>query len=275
MSERESYPHGVPCWVDALVPDVGAARRFYGGVFGWEFDGPAPMGGNPDGEYYVARVRGRDVAGIGSLPPGRPEAGHMTQVRVESADEAARTAEGAGGHVLAPPFDVPPVGRMAVIQDPAGGQFAVWEARGREGAELVNEPGAWSMSALHVADPDAVIPFYSELFGWNAEAAGPGMWLLRLPGYVGGEPSQPVPRDVVALIEQDPQAARGFWRADFWIADLDAAASAVGELGGRVIDPPAEIPGLPFKAALIADPAGATFSLSQLLLEDATAGAPA
>ncbi|HEY8466099.1 MAG TPA: VOC family protein [Solirubrobacterales bacterium] len=275
MSERESYPHGVPCWVDALVPDPEAARRFYGGVFGWEFEGPVPMAGNPDGAYYLARVRGRDVAGVGSLPPGMPGAGHMTHVRVESAGEAARAAEKAGGHVLAPPFDVPPVGRMAVLQDPGGGQFAAWEAAGRDGAQLVNEPGAWSMSALHVADPDAVIPFYAELFGWHAEPAGPGAWLLRLPGYVGGEPEQPVPRDVVALIEQDPEAARGFWRTDFWIADLDAAARAIPELGGRVIDPPAPIPGLPFKAALVADPAGATFSLSQLLLERAETRAAA
>lgn len=265
MSERAAYPHGVPCWVDALVDDVDAARRFYAGVFGWEFDGPAPMSGNPDGAYYVARVRGRDVAGVASLPRGRPQAGHMTHVRVDSADEAARKAEAAGGHVLAPPFDTPPAGRMAVIQDPVGAQFAAWEASAREGAELVNEPGAWSMSVLHTADPEAAIPFYAEVFGWNAEPAGDDAWLLRLPGYVGGEPEQPVPRDVVALIERDSQAARGSWLTDFWIADLDAAARAIPQLGGRVIEPPAPIPGLPFKAALVADPAGATFSLSQLL----------
>jgi len=68
MSEREEYPAGVPCWVETLQPDPRAARDFDGPLFGWEFAGPGFMPGDLPGEYFVARVEGRDVAGIGSLP---------------------------------------------------------------------------------------------------------------------------------------------------------------------------------------------------------------
>ena len=63
MSQRDDYEPGVPCWVDTLQPDPEAAMAFYGALFGWEFAGPGPMG------YSVARLRGRDVAGVGSQPP--------------------------------------------------------------------------------------------------------------------------------------------------------------------------------------------------------------
>ncbi len=68
MSERGRYPAGVPCWVDTAQPDSKAALDFYGSILGWEFAGPGPMPGGIPGQYFVAQVNGRDVAGIGSLP---------------------------------------------------------------------------------------------------------------------------------------------------------------------------------------------------------------
>jgi uncharacterized protein len=62
MSERDNYPPGVPCWVQILAPDPKAAIDFYGRLFGWKFMGPGPMVSNPRGQYYVAQVRGREVA---------------------------------------------------------------------------------------------------------------------------------------------------------------------------------------------------------------------
>ena len=268
MSERETFPHGVPCWVDVPAPDPDAARNFYGAVLGWEFDGPGEMPGDPSGEYWVARLRGRDVAGVSSMPAqGLP--GWNTYVRVDSADAAAVAVREAGGEVTVEPFDVPPAGRLAVVADPGGATFCVWEAGVREGAKLVNEPSAWSMSALHTADPETVMPFYRAAFGWEAEAFGPpeaGFWIWRLPGFVGGEPEQPVPRDVVATMARADEEAPS-WRPDFWIADVDRAAAAAAEHGGSAIEGPADVPGIPFRSAVLEDGAGAVFSLSQLLVE--------
>ncbi len=204
MSRRDAYPAGVPCFVDTLTADVEAAKGFYGGIFGWEFAGPGPMPGDPPGAYFVARVGGDDVAGVGTLPAqsaGAVPPAWNTHVAVDSADEAAARATAAGGSVLVKAFDAPPAGRMAVIADPAGGVLTVWEAGDRAGAARVNEPSAWAMSLLTTPDPDAAKAFYGELFGWEADAFGP-VWLFRLPGYVGGEPAQPVPRDVIAAMRR-------------------------------------------------------------------------
>jgi predicted enzyme related to lactoylglutathione lyase len=272
MSERERYPPGVPCWVETLQRDPREALEFYRGVFGWEFVGPGPMPGRR-GEYFVARVRGRDVAGVGSAagPDAARTPSWSTFVRVASADETAETARRAGGVVRDGPFDVLPAGRMAVLDDPAGATFCVWEARAREGAQVVNEPRAWAMSLLHTPDPEGAKAFYGATFGWKAEpfeAGGARLTLWRLLGYVGGEPEQPVPRDVVAVMvptggSGTPGEVRAHWGVGFWIESVERAAEDALRLGGKVVVPPDEAPG--FRTAVLADPEGAAFSVSQLV----------
>jgi uncharacterized protein len=157
------------------------------------------------------------------------------------------------------PFDALPAGRMAVLRDPEGAVFAAWEAGDRHGAQLVNEPSAWAMSALSTNDPDRARHFYATLFGWEADAFGPEVTLLRRPGYVGGEPAQPVPRDVVAVMT--PGQGEAAWNVDLWVDDADRIAAEASELGGAVVVEPRTIPG--FRNAVIADPAGAVVSVSQ------------
>jgi predicted enzyme related to lactoylglutathione lyase len=267
VSERETYPHGVPNWVEALVPDPRRATEFYEAIFGWEFTGPGKMPGEGSSEYFVARLRGRDVAGIGALPAGAPHPAWTTHIRTDSAAATSAAATASGGEVVREAFDVPPVGRMSVLGDPAGARFVAWEADGREGAQLVNEPGAWAMSALHTSDPESAKGFYGSLFGWENESFGGPVSMFRLPGFVGGEPQQPVPRDVVAaMIDTGTDGSTpAYWRPDFWVADLDGVAAKALELGGSVTEQPAEVPGVPMRSGVLADPYGATFSVTQLL----------
>lgn len=247
MSERDSYPPGVPCWVDNLVGEVDAALRFYAELFGWEFDGPGP------GDYFVARVRSRDVAGLGQAPTG-VSAGWNTYVSVASVDDAVRAADS----VLVEPADVLPAGRLAAIQDPAGAIIGLWEPADREGCQLVNEAGAYAMSALHTPDVDTAARYYRDMFGWENEPFAPGVSLFRLPGYVGGEPAQPVPRDVIAVMAKDDGPAR--WSVDFWVPDVDALAGRVPGLGGRMVVAPFD--SIPTRQAVLADPFGAVFSVT-------------
>ena len=265
MSERDHYPPGVPCWVDTAQPDPGAAVDFYAALFGWEFAGPGQM---PDGgQYFVARVGDRDVAGVSSMPAHHdpPGAAWNTYVAVTSADEAAERVSAAGGSVLAGPFDAPPAGRMAVVCDPAGAPFSVWEAGERHGAQRINEPGAWAMSMLRTGESDRSARFYESVFGWTSDvvdAGGATFTLLRLPGYVGGEPEQSVPRDVVAVVVPPGGGGPAAWVVDFWVRSADDAAATARERGGAVIVEPRETPG--FRTAVIADPHGAVLSVSQL-----------
>jgi predicted enzyme related to lactoylglutathione lyase len=274
VSERDGFDAGVPCWVDTWQDDAEAAARFYAAVFGWEIEETTSPGA--ERRYFMCRLRGRDVAAIGSPIPeaAPPTPVWTTYVAVESAGETAAQAREAGGMVIAGPVESMDGGRLAFIADPSGAVLAAWEQGGHRGVQLVNEPSAWAMSALHTREPDACKAFYGALFGWETEsfATGAGdaeIALFRLPGFVGGEPTQPVPRDVVAvMIEMDshgmPAELPPHWGVDFWIADADAATAKAVELGGTVHVPPTDRP--PFRTAALGDPAGAAFTVSQLRL---------
>jgi predicted enzyme related to lactoylglutathione lyase len=266
MSERDGFQPGVPSWVDVTGPDADRLTSFYGAVFRWDFTGPGEIPGYPPGKYFVAQLRGRDVAGVASLPPQSGGPRWNTYIEVESVDRTAADIEQAGGRILAQPFDAPPAGRIAMAADPTGASFAIWEPRERRGAQLVNEPSAWSMSALSTPDRDAAAAFYNAVFGWTLDTFQAGdmeVGLFRLPGYVGGEPQQPVPRDLVATIA--PPGGETGWSVDFWTDDVERAVAAAEQHGGNVVSPVSEtIPN--FREAVLADPNGVPFSVSQLML---------
>jgi uncharacterized protein len=273
MSERDGYRHGVPCWVDTWQSDPGPTVAFYEGIFGWDAQNVRP----PDSHevYFICRLRGRDVTAVGApIPDGAPPTPvWTTYVWVDSADATAAAVKAAGGSlVIEPePFDSPDGGRMAVIADPEGAVLVAWEPGEHRGAQLVNEPGAWSMGVLNTRDPDRAKAFYGEVFGWESETFAMGaaeMVLFRLSGYEGGEPSQPVPRDVVGvMLEMEthglPKDMPPNWSVDFWIDDAEAAVARAEDLGGAVIVPPSD--SAAFRQAVIADPGGAATSISQPL----------
>jgi uncharacterized protein len=255
MSQRDGYEPGVPCWVTAMTTDVDAAADYYGGLFGWSYE--------DGGGFLTAKLRGRDVAAIAPLAPGfdpPPPPDWLTQVSVETAEGAIERIERAGGRVLAGPLEFE-IGRLVVGEDPGGAVFNAWEPRERKGAQLVNEPGAWAMSRLDTPDPERAAAFYGEVFGWTTEAFGP-VTMFRLPGYVGGEPEQPVSREVVAVMMPAPDGATARWAVDFWVDDLDAAVARSEQRGGTTVQAPFEAP--PGRSAVLADPAGVTFSISQV-----------
>jgi len=275
MSERDDYPPGVPCWVETLQADPHAAIEFYASVFGWEFAGPASIAADTAGEYYVARLRGRDVAGVGRLqsPSTTRTPAWTTYVRVDDVSHTASRATQAGGNVLVAPLEAPPAGSLAILADPAGAPFGIWEPQERQGAQLVNEASAWSLSLLNTTDLARAKAFYGTLFGWETEPFGEsGMEVFRRPGYVGGQPLQPVPRDTVAVVAPLDAGADGRvstqrprWDVDFWIDGVDAAAERAAAGGGTVIVAPFDLG--QFRTAVLADPAGAVFSISQLMIE--------
>ena len=257
MSERDGYQPGVPCWVDTWQPDPEAALAFYTGLFGWQADADGSR------DYLMCRLRGRDVAAIGRLADGSPAA-WTTYVWADDPDAAAAKATEAGGSVVKEPFDALDGGRMAVLADPAGAVFGLWRPGAHSGAQLVNEPGAWAMSQLVTPDQEGAIRFYGEVMGWETDTFGSGeaavaMW--RVPGYVGGEPEQPVSREVVAVMAPGGDAPP-HWSVDFWVRDTQAAAARAEELGGSVVMPPFDTP--VGTTAILADPAGATFSVSKV-----------
>jgi uncharacterized protein len=269
MSERNGYEAGVPCWIDTWQPDADAAVAFYAPLFGWEVEDTMPPG--TPGKHFMCRLRGRDVAAIASRPEGAPPVTAWgTYIWVESADDTAAKATGAGGSVVMEPFESLDGGRIAIVADPAGAVLSVWQPGAHKGAQLVNEPGAWSMSLLNTRDPAGAKQFYREVFGWETEQMDMGggeMTLWRLPGYEGGEPEQPVSREVIGVMvpmtgDRSTDEAGPHWSIDFWVDDASATADTAARLGGKVVVAPYDTPG--FRQAALADPQGAVFSVSQL-----------
>jgi predicted enzyme related to lactoylglutathione lyase len=289
MPERDGYIPGVPCWIDTSQPDPEATVDFYRGLFGWEFEDVMP----PDspGKYFIARIRGGDVAAVGSIPEAAPPlAMWNTYVWVESADDAAAKAKEAGGSAVMEPFDVMDAGRMAVLMDPEGAVFCAWQAKEHKGARIVNEHGSLNFNGLNTRDPESAKSFYGSVFGWRTLDLGGGAEMWTMPGYgdhleesnpglrkqvaeVGGPPGF---EDVVASINpipEDQPDTPAHWSVTFGVDDADAIAAKAPELGAKVLVPPMDAPWV--RMTVLEDPQGATFIASQFVAENKDLGAPA
>jgi predicted enzyme related to lactoylglutathione lyase len=213
ISERNGYEPGVPCWVDHSSPDPASAASFYGELFVWESEDQMPPGG--PGQYFSAQLRDKRVAAMGSQQ--NPEAPPMwnTYVAVESADDAVARVREAGGTAYGEAFDVFTAGRMAVLADPAGAPFCIWQAGEHHGAQLVNEPGALCWNELTTRDADGSKPFYASVFGWRTTAMDMGeleYTLWHAPG--AGEPSgEEVIGGMMPMVERRgrPTCLRAGW----------------------------------------------------------------
>ena len=282
MPERDGYIPGVPCWIDTSQPDPDAAVRFYSELFGWQFEDVMPPGS--EGKYFSARIRGGDVAAVGSIPEGAPQvATWNTYVWVDSADETAAKVRDAGGTVVMEPFDIMSAGRMGVFADPEGAVFMAWQPNEHRGARIVNEHGSLNFNDLNTRDVDGAKRFYGAVFGWETLEIPGGFLGWTLPGYgdhlerdnpglrertaeVGApEGFVDVVASIVPIADDQPDTP-AHWNVTFAVDDADAIAKAAAELGGRVIVPPLDAPWV--RMTVIADPQGATFTASKFVVEN-------
>jgi predicted enzyme related to lactoylglutathione lyase len=282
VPDRDGYIAGVPCWIDTSQPDAAAAAEFYGGLFGWELEDVMPPGAGM--QYFMARIRGRDVAAVSGIPEGAPQiATWNTYIWVDNADETAEKVRAAGGGVMMEPFDVMDAGRMAVFTDPEGAVFMVWQANQHRGSQVVNEHGTNNFNNLNTRDLESAKAFYGAVFGWDTLDLGRGAQMWVLPGYGDhleeltpglrkGMEEMGAPRgfeDVVAGINpipDDQPDTPAHWSLTFAVDDADEIAAKATELGGKVLMPPFDAPWV--RMAVIADPQGATFVASKFVAEN-------
>jgi predicted enzyme related to lactoylglutathione lyase len=243
-----NQPDGTPTWIDLGVPDLEGAKGFYGSVFGWEFEAGPPQAGG----YTTCRLRGRRVAGLALDPdPGATGFWWNVYLATGDCDAAARRVTEAGGSVVVAPMDVLDQGRMAIVKDPVGAQFGLWQGRGHVGCEVVNEPGALVRNDLVTSDPGPARAFYTEVFGFtldgNPDVPDFDFTFLRRPdGHeVGG-------------IMGVPGVPASAWATTFEVADTDAVVAAATAAGGRAGAPDDFVYG---RMATITDPFGAEFSV--------------
>jgi predicted enzyme related to lactoylglutathione lyase len=257
MPVRTLYVQGTPNWVDLQTTDQDAAKEFYAGLFGWTYDDqPMPQGGT----YSMAKLGDADVAALSAQSPEMAAAGAPpmwnTYLAVNSVDDTVTKVEAAGGQIAMAPFDVMNAGRMAFVLDPSGAAVAFWQARLHIGATLVNEPGTMTWNELVTTDPSAVT-FYEQVLGLTSSVMdmGGGQYtIFEANGQqVGGscEPQMP--------------GVPNHWQVYFAVADADASAAKIAELGGTVLVEPFDMP--VGRMAVATDPQGAAFSIIKLAAE--------
>jgi uncharacterized protein len=258
VGERTQYTPGTFCWSELMTPDQTAAKEFYGGLFGWEAQ-DMPVG--EGAVYSMMQLDGKNVAAIAPQPQQQRDAGAPpvwgSYISVESADAAVERTKELGGSAHAPAFDVMEAGRMAVMQDPQGAYFMVWQPGAHFGAALVNAPGALVWNELSSPDLDASSAFYSGLFGWEI-APFEGSPTLYLSIKNGGASNG-------GMRELSPPGVPPHWLVYFGVQDIDAGLAKAQELGGTKLAGPIDIQMA--KIAVVKDPQGALFALYAGLLE--------
>lgn len=255
MSERTSYAPGTPCWVDLGTPDVAAAARFYGEMFGWDVPERADSGSM--GGYRRAMKNGKDVAGMMPLmQEGQPPA-WTTYVSVDNAEAIGRAIQENGGTMLTELMSVMSLGRMAIFTDPSGAVFGIWEPGDFAGAALVNEPGTVGWNELATRDPEGAKAFYGAVLGWDAndlemqDGSTYTEWLVD-GAQVGG---------MLDMRGRMPDEIPPHWGVYFGTEDADATIATVKAGGGELLFGPMDIE--PGRMATVKDPFGATFNVMQ------------
>jgi hypothetical protein len=258
VAEFSSHIPGTFSWVELSTTDQKSGVAFYRALFGWDLN-EQPLG--PDDVYSMFTLRGKEVAAAYSMRPDERQHGVPSHwnlyVTVASADESVKRAESLGARTLAPPFDVMDVGRMAVLQDPAGAVFQVWEPKKHIGARILNEPGALCWSELTTRDTAAAESFYTKLFGWTTKhgAASAGV-----PDYIEFHNQGQAGAGMMQMPAQMPAGVPSYWMPYFQVADCDASTAKAQHLGASVMMPARDIEKLG-RFAILQDPQGAMFAV--------------
>ena len=241
-------------WHDLITDDVQAARRFYGGLFGWSFENTTHPNG---GDYTLISNGGRFVGGMVELddPAGADYSRWLGYLSVIDVDQAVEMTRAARGQSVAGPMDLPNVGRAAAIQDPEGAVIGLLRSDWGDPVDAVREgTGMVVWNELLAADAPAAVAFYSRLAGMEARAEkrpGGEYHYLRSQG-----------RDRLGVMQRPVEDVTPLWLAHFAVRDVQSAARRAAELGGDVLlEPSADFRN--GTMALVTDPNGAILALRQ------------
>jgi uncharacterized protein len=251
MPEVTKHEPGTFSWIELSTHDVNAARKFYTDLFGWTVN-EVPMGEN--GFYYLFQKNGRDAGAFYEMMPDLRAQGvpphWMTYVAVTSADKVAAEAKSHGATITAEPFDVFDMGRMAVITDPQGAAFSIWEAKSHQGLGIRDEDNTLCWNELHANDLAKAKTFYTAL-GWGLKESEHYTEFTVNGESIGG------------MIQSHTPQYPSFWMPYFAVADADAATAKAKAGGANVYVEPNDIPTVG-RFAVMADPQGAIFAVIKL-----------
>ncbi|HKP46009.1 MAG TPA: VOC family protein [Pyrinomonadaceae bacterium] len=257
--QETGFAPGTFCWIELGTSDGEAAKKFYTELFGWSFT-DNPMG--PNMVYTMLKQDGKEVGALYNLDAEMKSAGvpphWMSYLSVANADQIAKKAKDAGATLMKEPFDVMDFGRMAVVQDPTGAMFSLWQAGTHPGIAIYNVPNSLCWNELSTTDTEKAGEFYSNVFGWtrNVQQFGPMSYTtFRNNERPAGGMYQPGPE----MGDVPPH-----WLPYFAVDDCDAMVEKAVGLGAKSCAPPMDIAGTGRFAPLL-DPQGAAFAVIKLI----------
>jgi predicted enzyme related to lactoylglutathione lyase len=250
MTTVDRHETGTFCWVELSTTDLDAAKAFYGDVFGWKDETNSVEGW---GEYATFLADGRGAAGGYVQQEQERQMGvppHWNlHIYTDDVDKTVAKATELGAQAIVPGMDTPN-GRMAVVADPTGAMFLLWQSEQMPGWKVRDEHGSFSWPELLTPDKDRAATFYRDLFGWTSETLGEEMGSYTLLSREG--------QNIAGVMEMSD--APPSWLPYFEVDDPDAAAKAASDGGGTVEKEPTPIPEVG-TFAVITDPQGAVFAV--------------
>jgi len=255
MANIDTYAPGTFCWFELGTTDQNAAKGFYESLFGWQAN-DMPMG--PGNFYTMFVLEGRNPGAAYTLMPEMLAHGVPPHwgiyIAVANVDEAAANAKEAGGAVLKEPFDVFDVGRMAVVKDPTGAVFHMWQEKRPHSQGISGVPGTFCWADLNTQDVPKASAFYTTVFGWQiapGEHDNSGyLHIKNGESFIGGVP----PTRVL------PPNVPPHWMLYFYVTDVAESTKKVQELGGKVHMGPMTLEKVG-NMSVVTDPQGASFAL--------------
>jgi predicted enzyme related to lactoylglutathione lyase len=253
MPLRDVAPIGAPCWVDLFTSDPERTQAFYNDLFGWTCEAT----GEEYGGYFNFSKDGVQVAG-GMRNDGEGGAPDRWSVYLASANAEATVAAASarGSAVIVPAMPVMELGSMAVVTDPGGDSIGIWQPGQHNGFGVFGEPGTPSWFELHTRSYDAAVPFYRDVFEWDARTMSDAPE-FRYTTLNDGEVQLAGVMDASAF----PDGALSGWSIYFGTEDTDKSLARVVDLGGKVVLPAEDTPY--GRLAQASDPTGSLFKLVQ------------
>ncbi|MER0243120.1 VOC family protein [Streptomyces sp. HSW2009] len=243
--------------MDAALPDVAAGRRFYGELLGWTFGGTAPEYGS----YTQAFHDGKNVAALAAKPDGRMPTVWSVYLSTADVVATAQRVRAAGGAVIMEPVRTGDFGTVAVVADPDGAVFNLWQAGSHAGFEAQGQPGEYGWAEVYAREPERADAFYAAVFGLRAEpdedAGSPGAVRWVPAGSPAGARHAVGGRGLINT--RYPAEMPAHFLTYFVVEDCDAAVAATQRLGGRIVIDPVTTPH--GRSSVVVDNQGARFAV--------------
>ncbi len=258
MSNELAHPHGAPCWFELISHHEPKARAFYSALFGWSSEDRQLEDGS---RYVVAKLGNEYVAAMYAMDPELQEQGvpshWVVYFAVDDIHAAIDTAIEEGGELLVEPYQVTDMGLTAILSDPEGASFCLWQTGSHPGAGLIGAPGSVTWAELASRDPADAGDFYSRTLGWSVRHLP-----LSETGAYTTFGSEDEDWGGMLTMDEQWQDIPPHWVLYFAVEDADSASEQADELGGSVIVPPFDVPEVG-RLAMLADPSGAAFYVMQ------------